>query len=223
MTTRRRAWMSWSSGKDSAYALAVASKRTDLEIVALLTTVTDTYGRVSMHGVREELLHAQARATGLPLVQVRIPAPCSNAEYEERIGAALAGALAGGVDTMVFGDLYLAVIRAYREKQLAKVGMRAEFPLWKMDTRALAREMIEAGVRAVLTCVDPKQIPKELAGRDFDESLLADLPATADPCGENGEFHTFAHAGPALREPVALRRGDVVERDGFVFADLMLQ
>ena len=220
---KRRAWMSWSSGKDSAYALAVASKRTDLEIVALLTTVTDTYGRVSMHGVREELLHAQARATGLPLVQVRIPAPCSNAEYEERIGAALAGALAGGVDTMVFGDLYLADIRAYREKQLAKVGMRAEFPLWKMDTRALAREMIEAGVRAVLTCVDPKQIPKELAGRDFDESLLADLPATADPCGENGEFHTFAHAGPALREPVALRRGDVVERDGFVFADLMLQ
>ncbi len=220
---KRRAWMSWSSGKDSAYALALASKRTDLEIVALLTTVTDDYSRVSMHGVREELLHAQARATGLPLVQVRIPAPCSNAEYEERIGAALAGALAGGVDTMVFGDLYLADIREYREKQLARVGMRAEFPLWKMDTRALAREMIDAGVRAVLTCVDPKQIPRELAGRDFDESLLADLPASADPCGENGEFHTFAHAGPALREPVALRRGEVVERDGFVFADLMLQ
>ena len=220
---KRRAWMSWSSGKDSAYALAVARKRTDLEIVALLTTVTDTYSRVSMHGVREELLHAQARATGLPLVQVRIPAPCSNAEYEERIGAALAGALAGGVDTMVFGDLYLADIREYREKQLARVGMRAEFPLWKMDTRTLAREMIDAGVRAVLTCVDPKQIPRELAGRDFDESLLADLPASADPCGENGEFHTFAHAGPALREPIALRRGEVVERDGFVFADLMLQ
>jgi uncharacterized protein (TIGR00290 family) len=220
---KRRAWMSWSSGKDSAYALAVARKRTDLEIVALLTTVTETYSRVSMHGVRQELLHAQARATGLPLVQVRIPAPCSNVEYEERIGAALAGALAAGVDTMVFGDLYLADIREYREKQLARVGMRAEFPLWKMDTRALAREMIDAGVRAVLTCVDPKLIPRELAGRDFDESLLADLPATADPCGENGEFHTFAHAGPALREPVALRRGEVVERDGFVFADLMLQ
>lgn len=220
---KRRAWMSWSSGKDSAYALAMARKQTDLEIVALLTTVTETYGRVSMHGVREELLHAQAQATGLPLVQVRIPAPCSNAEYEERISAALAGALAGGVDTMVFGDLYLADIREYREKQLARVGMRAEFPLWKRDTRTLAREMIDAGVRAVLTCVDPRQIPRELAGRDFDESLLADLPASADPCGENGEFHTFAHAGPALREPVALRRGEVVERDGFVFADLMLQ
>ncbi len=146
------------------------------EIVALLTTVTDTYGRVSMHGVREELLHAQARATGLPLVQVRIPAPCDNAEYEERIGAALAGALAGGVDTMVFGDLYLADIREYREKQLAKVGMRAEFPLWKMDTRTLAREMIDAGVRAVLTCVDPQADPPR-AGRARLRRVAARRPA----------------------------------------------
>jgi uncharacterized protein (TIGR00290 family) len=218
---KRRAWMSWSSGKDSAYALALALRQPDLEIVALLTTVTETFGRVSMHGVREELLLAQAAATGLPLVQVRIPGPCSNADYEERMSAALAGALAGGVDTMVFGDLYLSDIRAYREDKLAKVGMRAEFPLWKRDTRALAQEMIEAGVRAVLTCVDPKQVPRELAGREFDASLLADLPAGADPCGENGEFHTFVYAGAALRAPLAVRQGEVVERDGFVFADLL--
>ena len=218
---KRRAWMSWSSGKDSAFALALARKQPDLEIVALLTTVTETFGRISMHGVREELLVAQAAATGLPLVQVRIPSPCSNADYEDRMSAALAGALASGVDTVVFGDLYLADIRAYREEKLAKVGMRAEFPLWKKDTRALAHEMIEAGVRAVLTCVDPKQVPRELAGREFDASLLADLPSGADPCGENGEFHTFVYAGAALRQPLAVRRGEVVERDGFVFADLL--
>jgi uncharacterized protein (TIGR00290 family) len=218
---KRRAWMSWSSGKDSAYALAVARKRADLEIVALLTTVTEAFGRVSMHGVREELLLAQARATGLPLVQVRIPSPCSNVDYEERMGAALAGALASGVDTVVFGDLYLADLRAYREERLATLGLRAEFPLWQRDTRVLAQEMIDAGVRAVLTCVDPKQVPRELAGREFDAALLADLPAGVDPCGENGEFHTFAYAGPALREPVAVRKGEVVERDGFVFADLL--
>jgi uncharacterized protein (TIGR00290 family) len=218
---KRRAWMSWSSGKDSAYALAVARKQADVEIVALLTTVTETFGRVSMHGVREELLHAQAAATGLPLVQVQIPSPCTNAEYEERMSAALSGALSSGVDTVLFGDLFLADIRAYREERLGHIGMRAEFPLWKRDTRALAHEMIEAGVRAVLTCVDPKQVPRELAGREFDAALLADLPPGADPCGENGEFHTFVYAGAALREPIALRRGDVVERDGFVFADLL--
>jgi uncharacterized protein (TIGR00290 family) len=218
---KRRAWMSWSSGKDSAYALSVARQQADLEITALLTTVTETFGRVSMHGVREELLLAQAAATGLPLVQVRIPSPCSNADYEQRMGEALARALAGGVDTVVFGDLYLADIRAYREDRLKAVGIRAEFPLWKRDTRALALEMIEAGVRAVLTCVDPKQVPRELAGREFDASLLADLPPSADPCGENGEFHTFVYAGPALGEPIAVRRGEVVERDGFVFADLL--
>jgi uncharacterized protein (TIGR00290 family) len=219
---KHRAWMSWSSGKDSAFALAEARKRPDLEIVALLTTVTETYGRVAMHGVREDLLLAQAEATGLPLVQVRIPGPCTNAEYEERMSAALGGALASGVDTIVFGDLFLSDIRKYREEMLARMGMKAVFPLWERDTKALAREMIESGVRAVLTCVDPKQIPKELAGRDFDAALLAELPASADPCGENGEFHTFAHAGPALRAPLSVRRGDVVERDGFVFADLLL-
>lgn len=215
--------MSWSSGKDSAYALAVAREDPALEIVALLTTVTETFGRVSMHGVREELLVAQARATGLPLVQVRIPSPCTNADYEARMAAALVGARADGVDTVVFGDLYLQDIRSYREERMARVGMRTEFPLWKRDTRQLAHAMLDAGVRAVLTCVDPKQVPRELAGRQFDAALLADLAKLegVDPCGENGEFHTFAYAGPALREPIAVRAGAIVERDGFVFADLL--
>jgi len=216
-----RAWMSWSSGKDSAYALHMARLAGDLEITALLTTVTDTFGRVSMHGVREELLRAQARATGLPLIEVRIPSPCPNEVYEERMSAVLGGATQGGVETVVFGDLYLADIRAYREDRLASVGMRAAFPLWKKDTRALAREMMASGVRAVLTCIDPRKMPRELAGREFDESLLDDLPDDVDPCGENGEFHTFAYAGPTLRQPIAVRVGDIVDRDGFVFADVL--
>jgi len=216
-----RAWMSWSSGKDSAYALHMARLAGDLEITALLTTVTDAFGRVSMHGVREELLRAQARATGLPLIEVRIPSPCPNEVYEERMSAVLGGATQGGVETVVFGDLYLADIRAYREDRLASIGMRAAFPLWKKDTRALAREMIASGVRAVLTCIDPRKMPRELAGREFDESLIDDLPGDVDPCGENGEFHTFAYAGPALRQPIAVRVGDIVDRDGFVFADVL--
>ena len=216
-----RAWMSWSSGKDSAYALHMARLAGELEITALLTTVTETFARVSMHGVREELLRAQARATGLPLIEVRIPSPCPNEVYEERMSAVLGGATQGGVETVVFGDLYLADIRAYREDRLASVGMRAAFPLWKKDTRALAREMIASGMRAVLTCIDPRKVPRELAGREFDESLLDDLPDDVDPCGENGEFHTFAYAGPALRQPIAVRVGDIVDRDGFVFADVL--
>jgi uncharacterized protein (TIGR00290 family) len=217
----RRAWMSWSSGKDSAYALHVARLAGELEITALLTTVTETFGRVSMHGVREELLRAQADAAGLPLVEVRIPSPCPNEIYEERMAAALSGAGKDGVDTVVFGDLYLADIRAYREDRLGRIGMRAEFPLWKRDTAALAREMIDAGVRAVLTCIDPRTMPRALAGRELDAALLAELPAGVDPCGENGEFHTFAYAGPALARPVAVRVGEIVERDGFVFADVL--
>ncbi len=216
--------MSWSSGKDSAFALAVARANPELEIVGLLTTVTETFGRVSMHGVREELLVAQAQATGLPLVTARIPSPCSNAEYEALMGKALSIAREQGVDTVVFGDLFLQDIRDYREAQMARVGMHAEFPLWGLHTHALADAMVEAGVRAVLTCVDPKQIPRTLAGRQFDAQLIKDLSVLApdaDPCGENGEFHTFAYAGPAFQEPIAVRPGEIVERDGFVFADLL--
>ena len=223
MTTRRRAWMSWSSGKDSAFALGVARARPDLEITALLTTVTDEYARVSMHGVREELLRAQARAVGLPLVEVRIPAPCPNAVYEARMAEGLSRAAAEGVDTVVFGDLYLADIRAYREEKLSAIGFRAEFPLWKRDTTELAHEMIASGLRAVLTCVDPRRVPRELAGREFDARLLDELARLpgVDPCGENGEFHTFAHAGPPLSLAVPIQVGEIVERDGFVFADVL--
>jgi uncharacterized protein (TIGR00290 family) len=223
MTTRRRAWMSWSSGKDSAFALRVARERPDLEITALLTTVTDEFARVSMHGVREELLRAQALAVGLPLVEVRIPSPCTNAIYEARMAEALSRAAEDGVDTVIFGDLYLADIRAYREEKLSAIGFRAEFPLWKRDTSELARAMIASGLRAVLTCVDPRRVPRELAGREFDARLLDELARLpgVDPCGENGEFHTFAHAGPPLSLPVPIQVGEIVERDGFVFADVL--
>ena len=215
--------MSWSSGKDSAFALRVARERPDLEITALLTTVTDEFARVSMHGVREELLRAQARAVGLPLVEVRIPSPCTNAVYEARMAEALSRAAEDGVDTVVFGDLYLADIRAYREEKLSAIGFRAEFPLWKRDTGELAREMIASGLRAVLTCVDPRRVPRELAGREFDTRLLDELARLpgVDPCGENGEFHTFAHAGPPLSLPVPIQVGEIVERDSFVFADVL--
>jgi uncharacterized protein (TIGR00290 family) len=223
MTARRRAWMSWSSGKDSAFALGVARARPDLEVTALLTTVTDRYARVSMHGVREELLRAQARAVGLPLVDVRIPSPCPNDVYQARMAEALSRAAADGVDTVVFGDLYLADIRAYREDTLSAIGFRAEFPLWKRDTGELAREMIASGLQAVLTCVDPRRVPRELAGREFDQRLLDELARLpgVDPCGENGEFHTFAYGGPPLSLPLAVEVGEIVERDGFVFADVL--
>jgi uncharacterized protein (TIGR00290 family) len=217
----RRAWMSWSSGKDSSFALHVARMSGELHVAALLTTVTEAYDRVSMHGVRKELLHAQAHATGLPLVEVHIPSPCPNEVYEDRMSAVLAGATSSGIDTVVFGDLFLPDIRAYREERLARAGLRAAFPLWKRDTRKLAHDMIDAGLRAVLTCIDPRKMPRELAGRHFDAKLLEDLPEGVDPCGENGEFHTFAYAGPALSQPVAVRVGEIVDRDGFVFADVL--
>ena len=215
--------MSWSSGKDSAFALRIARQRPDLEVTALLTTITDAYGRVSMHGVREELLRAQARSVGLPLVEVRIPSPCPNEVYEARMVEALSRATAEGIDTVVFGDLYLADIRAYREEKLSAVGMRAEFPLWKRPTGELARDMIASGLRAVLTCVDPRRVPRELAGREFDQRLVDQLERLpgVDPCGENGEFHTFAHAGGPLSLPVPVEVGGIVERDGFVFADVL--
>jgi uncharacterized protein (TIGR00290 family) len=217
--------MSWSSGKDSAFALAAAQRDPDLglEIVALLTTVTDAYARVAMHGVREELLRAQAASIGLPLVEVRIPAPCPNEVYEARMADALARAAAEGVRTMVFGDLFLQDIRAYREEKLGAAGFTAEFPLWGRDTSELARAMVDSGLRAVLTCVDPKRVPRALAGRELDARLLAELAELpgVDPCGENGEFHTFAYAGGPLREPIGVEVGEIVERDGFVFADVL--
>ena len=213
--------LSWSGGKDSALALRAMRDELDIEPVALMTTVTEDFGRVSMHGVRIELVRAQARAAGVPLVEVNIPARCPNAEYEARMEQALAAPPLDDVSTFVFADLFLADIRAYREERLARVGRDALFPLWGRDTTALAREFIDVGFEAVLACVDPAQIDASLAGRPFDDALLADLPASADPCGENGEFHTFVHAGPIFDGRIEIGVGEAVTRDGFVFRDLM--
>jgi uncharacterized protein (TIGR00290 family) len=213
--------LSWSGGKDSALALHELRSRSGPPVRALITTVTADYGRISMHGVRRELLCRQARATGLPLVEVEIPAGCSNDLYEQRMGQALAEAPLDAAQTVAFGDLFLADIRAYREERLSRVGKQAVFPLWGRDTAVLAREFIAAGFRAILVCVDPRRLDPSFAGRQFDAELLADLPSDVDPCGENGEFHTFVYAGPVFTEPIACDVGDTVTRDGFVFCDLL--
>ena len=215
-----RAWLCWSSGKDSAWALHVVRRQSDVEVVALLTVVTEPYRRISMHGVREDVLAAQAEAAGLPLRRVPIPAICSNGAYAEAMGLALQEAKSGGVTRMVFGDLLSEDVRAYREAQLSGTGIGPLFPLWKRPTAALAKEMIAGGLVAHVTCIDPKKVPREIAGAVFDENLLARLPADVDPCAERGEFHTCVSAGPMFVHPIPVRRGAIVERDGFVFADL---
>ena len=219
--SRPKALLAWSSGKDSAWALHVLRARGEYDVVGLLTTVTETYARVSMHGVRETLLEAQAAAVGMPLRRVSIPSPCSNDEYEAAMRDAMETAKAEGITHVAFGDLFLEDLRAYRKAQLAQVDMTALFPVWEPDTVTLAREMVEAGVRAYLTCVDPRVMPRAFAGRMFDATLLADLPEGIDPCGENGEFHSFAFDGPAFTHPVPVHVGETVERDGFVFTDLL--
>jgi uncharacterized protein (TIGR00290 family) len=212
--------LSWSGGKDSALALwALTEER--LPPTALLATVTEEYERVSMHGVRRSLLRRQAAATGLPLVEVEIPAGCTNELYESRMANAFASAELSAVDEVAFGDLFLEDIRAYRESRLATAGKRARFPVWGRDTASLARRFLAAGFRAILVCIDPRKLDPSFAGRDYDEQLLAELPAGVDPCGENGEFHTFVTAGPVLDRPIDCRRGEIVERDGFVFCDLL--
>ena len=218
---RHKAWLSWSSGKDSAWALHASRLKGDVEIVALLTTVNTTHGRVAMHAVRESLLEAQAEALGLPLVKVPIPWPCPNENYEQAMGHAMAQARAEGVTHMVFGDLFLEDIRKYRVEKLSACGMTPLFPIWGLDTAGLAREMVAAGLRAYLTCVDPKQLDPKFVGRVFDDRLLAELPAGVDPCGEKGEFHTYAFAGPMFQAPISASVGEVVERDGFFFADVL--
>lgn len=218
---RHKAWLSWSSGKDSAWALHVSRLKGDVEIVALLTTVNSTHGRVAMHAVRESLLEEQAASAGLPLVKVPIPWPCPNDQYEQAMGHAMAQARAEGVTHMVFGDLFLEDIRKYRVEKLSACGMTPLFPIWRLDTAGLAREMVAAGLRAYLTCVDPKQLDPRFVGRVFDARLLAELPAGVDPCGEKGEFHTYAFAGPMFRAPISASVGEVVERDGFFFADVL--
>jgi uncharacterized protein (TIGR00290 family) len=219
---RPKALIAWSSGKDSAWALHEARRAGDCEVVGALTTVTETFGRVSMHGVREDILAAQLEAAGLPSARVPIPFPCPNDVYEARMAAALSEAKARGVTQVIFGDLFLEDVRRYREEKLNGTGVMPMFPLWQRPTDALAREMIDAGVETYLVCVDLKQLHKDFAGRRFDRALLAQLPASADPCGEKGEFHSCVVAGPMFTRRIAVTVGETVERDGFAYADLML-
>jgi uncharacterized protein (TIGR00290 family) len=215
-----KAFISWSSGKDSAFALCEAHRLGLAEIVGALTTVNEEYGRVAMHGVRESLLDRQMAAVGLPVLKVMLPNPCSNEIYQQRMAQACERLLSQGIRHIVFGDLFLEDIRAYREKQLVALGMTPIFPLWRRDTAVLAREMIASGLVAHLVCVDPRRLGAEFAGRRFDSRLLDELPPGVDPCGENGEFHTVVSAGPMFAAPIEVSVGAVVEREGFVFADV---
>lgn len=217
---RERLLLSWSSGKDSAWMLHVLREQ-QRDIGALVTTINEEAGRVAMHGVRVELVRAQARAAGLPLWEIPLPWLCSNEEYDRRMASVVERGAREGFTHVAFGDLFLEDIRRYREDRLRGSGLLPVFPLWGRDTRALADEMLDGGLEAFVTCVDPRQAPAAIAGRRFDRTLLSELPSGADPCGERGEFHTFAARGPMFEEPVAVTRGDVVERDGFIFADLL--
>ena len=217
---RPKALLSWSSGKDAAWALHRLRQEGDVEVVGLLTTTNAAFDRVAMHGVRETLLEAQAEAVGLPLWKVPLPWPCSNEAYQARMAAVCAEAVERGIEVMAFGDLFLEDVRDYRIQNLAGTGLRPVFPIWNPDTTMVAGEMVAAGLKATLVCVDPRALDAGFAGRAFDKHLLAALPATVDPCGERGEFHTFAWDGPMFVHPVPVQAGVVVERDGFVFADL---
>jgi uncharacterized protein (TIGR00290 family) len=212
--------LSWSSGKDSAWALHLLRGKGEYEIAGLLTTLNSAFDRVAMHSTRRVILEAQAEAAGLPLVTVPLPWPCSNAVYEEIMRRVCARAIAQGVQAVAFGDLFLQEIRAYREKQLQGTGLEPVFPLWQIPTDELAREMIRSGLKAKLVCVDPKKLAPGFAGREFDEQLLADLPASVDPCGENGEFHTCVYAGPMFSRELQVVTGERVERDGFCYCDV---
>ncbi len=213
--------VSWSGGKDSMLALHRVLAAREYKVEALLTTVTSGYDRISMHGVRTTLLEEQARALGLPLVTAIIPQRATNEQYEESMVRALVGFFGRGMKHVICGDLFLEEIREYRDRLFSRVGMQGVYPLWLEDTRALADEFISAGYRAVLCCVDPKVIPEEMSGREYDGALLEELPDGVDPCGENGEFHTFVYDGPIFSSPVKMRKGECVTRDGFRFADML--
>ena len=213
--------LSWSSGKDSAWALHLLSKQSDIRIAALLTTFNHAADRVAMHAVRRSLVEAQAAQIGIPLWPVDLTWPCSNADYEQLLSAVWQRARAERIDAVAFGDLFLRDIRAYREKQLAGAGLQPLFPLWELPTKSLAQDMIAAGVKAKLTCVDPRKLDRSFAGCDFDPAFLDALPEDVDPCGENGEFHTFVYDSPCFSEPIRVEPGVIVERDGFVFADVV--
>jgi uncharacterized protein (TIGR00290 family) len=219
----RKILVSWSTGKDSAWMLHVINREYPNAAAGLLTTTNQAFDRVAMHAVRRELLEAQAAAARLPLHVLPLPWPCSNAQYESIMKSAVEGFVADGFTHVAFGDLFLEDVRKYREDRLAGSGLEPLFPIWKTKpTSDLARDMIEAGLQARLTCVDPRKLDRSFAGRKFDSQLLADLPPGIDPCGENGEFHSFAFSGPMFGEEIKVTVGDVVDRDGFVFADLQL-
>lgn len=217
---KKKALISWSSGKDSAWALHVLRQSGEYEIAGLLTTMNAEFDRVAMHGTRRAVVEVQAEAAGLPLRVVPLPWPCSNEQYEAAMRGACAQAVADGIEVMAFGDLFLEDVRMYREEKLAGTGLTPVFPLWGKPTDALVREMLAAGVRARIVCLDPKKLSREFAGRDLDEAMLAAMPKGCDPCAERGEFHTVAYAGPMFREAIPVESGEVVERDGFVFADV---
>jgi len=216
----KRALLSCSAGKDSAWTLHVLRQMPDVEVVGLLTTLNEAAQRVAMHAVRRELLEAQALATGLPLTVLNLPWPCSNQQYETILLAACKDVVARGVQAVAFGDLFLRDIRQYRETQMRGTSLEPVFPLWDIPTAQLARDMMRSGLRARLTCVDLAKLSQSFAGREFDEPLLAALPPSTDPCGENGEFHTFCYGGPMFSSPIEVIPGEVVIRDGFAFADL---
>ena len=216
----KRVALSWSSGKDSAWSLHLLRQDPEIEVVALITTINQEFDRVAMHAVRRELVELQAEAAGLPLWLAPLPWPCSNEQYEARMREICARALREGVQAIAFGDLFLADIRAYRERQLAETGLDPMFPVWRLPTRQLAANMIAAGLRAKITCIDPKILSRQFAGSEFDAAFLNDLPASVDPCGENGEFHSFVYAGPMFSKPLSVEVGEILERDGFVFADV---
>jgi uncharacterized protein (TIGR00290 family) len=217
----KRALLSWSSGKDSAWSLHVLRQQAEYEVVGLLTTFNQQADRVAMHGVRRVLVEMQAQAAGVPLWSVPLPSPCSNADYERIMRSVCEDAVRQRVEAVAFGDLYLRDIREYREKQLKGTGLEPIFPVWGIPTGSLARSMISAGMRARLTCINPQMLPADFAGREFDRDLLAELPSAVDACGENGEFHSCVYAGPMFSKSIPVRTGEVVTRDGFVFADLL--
>jgi len=217
----RKVVLSWSSGKDSAWTLHLLRQQPNVQVAALLTTFNSEANRVAMHAVRRTLVEAQAERTGIPLWAVELPWPCSNQEYEERMRAACQRASAEGITAVAFGDLFLQDVRDYRVRQLQGSGLEPLFPLWQIPTQELARDLIAAGVKAKITCVDPSKLGKSFAGREYDVPLLQALPAGVDPCGENGEFHTFVYDAPVFSRPIEVQTGEVIERDGFVFADVL--
>ena len=214
--------VSWSSGKDSAWTLHVLRQQDEVEVVGLLTTMNEHFHRVAMHSTRRDLLRAQAQATGLPLWEIPLPWPCKNEEYESAMSRACAQAVEKGITTIAFGDLFLEDVRKYREDRLKNTGLRPIFPVWGLDTKKLIEEMLDQGLRARIVCVDPKKLPEHFAGQDISRELLAQFPHGTDPCGENGEFHTFVYAGPMFTSAIPIQGGEVVTRDGFVFADVLL-